>query len=123
MSQRKLIFIYNAKGGMLHAALDTLHKVLSPSTYPCELCAITYGWTSMHPDWKKWIDQLTLPAVFLHKDELHGTGISSNMPLPAVLYHDGWEYSVLISAVDWKKIPDVQALVKALENKMTLIEN
>lgn len=120
---KKLVFIYNAKGGLVHAALDTLHKVFSPSTYPCELCAITYGLTSMHAEWKEWLDQLPIPTLFLHKDELIGTDIGVNIPLPAVLLQDGGEYTTLVSAFDWTNIKDIPALIEALESKLRLIDN
>jgi hypothetical protein len=39
---QELLFVYNADAGLVTGLLDTLHKVLSPSTYSCSLCAITY---------------------------------------------------------------------------------
>jgi len=37
-----LIFVYNANGGLVNSWLDTAHKIVSPSTYSCSLCAITF---------------------------------------------------------------------------------
>ncbi len=39
----KLIFFCNADTGIFNAMRDTIHKVLSPSTYQCRLCYISYG--------------------------------------------------------------------------------
>ncbi len=52
------------------AQLLTLHiKIISPSTYQCQLCALTYGNFSMKQDWKSFIESLPIKSVFLYKDE------------------------------------------------------
>jgi len=38
----KLIFVYNADSGLLKGIKDLIHKNVSPDTYPCSLCAVTY---------------------------------------------------------------------------------
>ena len=40
--ESELIFIYNAKSGIVNEFLDFAHKIASPSTYNCNLCAISY---------------------------------------------------------------------------------
>jgi len=39
----RLIFVYNAESGTMNSAIDFAHKMLSPETYECNLCRITYG--------------------------------------------------------------------------------
>ncbi|RTQ51432.1 hypothetical protein EJV47_06405 [Hymenobacter gummosus] len=67
---RQLLFVYNATSGPGHALLDSLHKVVSPGTYPCKLCGLTYGLTSMRAEWKQFLQTLPLPARFVYRDEL-----------------------------------------------------
>ncbi|MCI1186247.1 hypothetical protein MON38_02360 [Hymenobacter sp. DH14] len=69
MLPQRLLFVYNADGGHLAGLQDLFHKILSPSTYPCSLCAITYGMTSMQPQWRKFIKALPMPVEFLHRNE------------------------------------------------------
>ncbi|NJM95354.1 MAG: GTPase, partial [Acaryochloridaceae cyanobacterium CSU_5_19] len=38
----RLIFVYNANSGGINTALDIAHKLLSPSTYRCNLCRLTH---------------------------------------------------------------------------------
>ena len=38
----KLIFVYNAGSGKLNALFDMAHKIVSPTTYECSLCALTH---------------------------------------------------------------------------------
>ncbi|WP_035563594.1 hypothetical protein [Hymenobacter sp. IS2118] len=66
---QRLIFVYNADGGRLAGLKDMFHKILSPGTYPCSLCAVTYGATSMQPEWREFIKTLPVPVDFLHRDE------------------------------------------------------
>ena len=61
--------MYNADGGRLAGLKDMFHKVLSPATYPCSLCAVTYGATSMQPEWREFMKELHVPVEFLHRDE------------------------------------------------------
>jgi hypothetical protein len=48
----KLIFVYNADSGILNAIKDLIHKNVSPETYPCSLCAVTYDNLGMKREWK-----------------------------------------------------------------------
>ena len=66
---QRLLFVYNADGGRLAGLKDMFHKILSPSTYSCSLCAITYGATSMRPEWGAFIKALPVPVEFPHRDE------------------------------------------------------
>jgi hypothetical protein len=66
---QRLLFVYNADGGLLPGLKDMFHKILSPATYPCSLCGITYGATSMRPEWKEFVKRLPVPVEFLHRDE------------------------------------------------------
>ena len=66
---QRLLFVYNADTGLLPGLKDLFHKVLSPATYPCSLCGITYGATAMLPEWKAFIKSLPVPVDFLHRDE------------------------------------------------------
>ncbi|PJJ60608.1 hypothetical protein [Hymenobacter chitinivorans] len=64
----QLLFVYNADTGLVNGLLDLAHKLVSPATYPCSLCAITHG-TRMRPEWKEFVASLPLESAFLHRDE------------------------------------------------------
>lgn len=54
MAQNKLIFVYNANSGIHNSILDSAHKIISPDTYACNLCDITYGTIREDSVWRKY---------------------------------------------------------------------
>lgn len=79
----KLIFVYNADSGILNAIKDLVHKNVSPETYPCSLCAVTYDNLGMKREWGQFVDQIGRQVEFLHRDELEEKYGISKVPLPA----------------------------------------
>jgi hypothetical protein len=67
--KEQLIFVYNANSDLFSTVTDFAHKILSPSTYSCNLCALTYGNFTVKQEWKSFIEGLLIKTIFLHKDE------------------------------------------------------
>lgn len=65
----KIIFVYYAKSGIGNSILDIGHKVLSPNTYKCNLCDLTFGLFTENAEWKKYRESSDYKLEFLHKDE------------------------------------------------------
>jgi hypothetical protein len=68
-SDAELIFVYNAESGFFNTIKDALHKVISPSTYQCNLCALTYGTMTVKDEWKTFVEKLVIKTEFVHRDE------------------------------------------------------
>lgn len=64
-----IIFVYNANSGIFSQLGDLVHKTVSPQTYQCNLCGLTYGGAFMKNEWKEFIQSLPSKIIFLHKDE------------------------------------------------------
>ena len=65
----ELVFCYNAKSGFKNGLIDLFHKTISPKTYPCNLCAITYTYKKREK-WKtteQLMANLFLPMFFLKR--------------------------------------------------------
>ena len=113
-AQARLTFVYNADAGITQAVLDALHKTLSPSTYPCSLCALTYGPVSMKPRWRSWLKTLPMEAVFYHRDDCPfepGT-------LPAILIEREGKVTTLVDSARLKSLPDLEALIVEIEDRL-----
>ena len=66
---KQLVFVYNADSGMFNTLTDIAHKVFSPQTYECNLCAISHSYLSERSEWKDFISNLGAECEFLHRDE------------------------------------------------------
>lgn len=86
---RPLLFVYNADAGLLNGLKDLWHKAVSPETYPCSLCAVTYGPLGMKRSWKEFVRGLGREVTFLHRDELRAQYGVEGVALPAVFELDG----------------------------------
>jgi hypothetical protein len=93
-----LVFVYNADSGVFNTLADAAHKIFSPRTYACNLCALTYGAVQMRGEWKEFLDGLGLPLEFLHADELASRYGLKGVGLPAVFTKGGGGLKVLAGA-------------------------
>lgn len=114
----KLLFVYNANAGKLNGMLDSLHKIVSPSTYACNLCAITYGVFSEDEVWKKFREDSEMPMEFLHKDEFlkqYHLKNPSQYQLPLILTEENGDLEVLVSSEAMNKLKTASELIQKLK--------
>ena len=104
----QLIFVYNADSGLFNSVTDFAHKIISPATYACNLCALTYGSFSMKNGWKTFVQQLPFEVFFLHKNEFEK---AYNFPtaLPVIFIKDK-ELEVLVSSKQINNCTTLQQL-------------
>lgn len=116
-----LILVYNADSGWLNAARDAVWKVVRPSTYPCSLCALTYGWVSMHGAWRRFLAGLPHEKVFHHRDDFALAFPATSIALPAILLAEGGAPpQVLVSAAELDALPDLESLVALVAQRLAL---
>lgn len=114
----KLLFVYNAKAGVRAGLVDMLHKAVSPSTYPCALCAITYGPLGMDRRWRDYVKRLPFEAEFLHREELQARYPQARPPLPVILADDDGHLETLVSATDLRALADLDELAHLLNARL-----
>lgn len=117
IDDKELIFIYNAKSGFINELVDFAHKIISPETYDCNLCAITYGAFRMKKRWADYIQSLPINSVFTHQDKLYENKLK-NVKLPSVFLRNGTELKELISSSEINKLNELQQLIKILDKKL-----
>lgn len=101
----KLIFVYNSDGTIASLIKDMAHKIVSPNTYPCNLCRITYPGITMQKDWQKFIESLPYEVIFLHKNEFRKQYPDhQDIQLPATFIEDAGAIKILISKLTEQKI-------------------
>ncbi|MBT4352181.1 hypothetical protein HOD20_06640 [archaeon] len=112
----KLIFIYNANSGIFNGTIDYVHKIISPKTYNCNLCAITYGNLGMKKKWKKYITSLPIKTEFLHKNEFNKKyGI--NEELPAIFLESNDKIKLIISADEINTCKNIEDFIHLIKEK------
>jgi hypothetical protein len=116
---RRLVIVYNAQAGLLAGAMDSVHKIVSPSTYPCQLCAVTYGLAAMKRDWRAFLDGLGMETVFHHRPDFRAAFPSAaDWPLPLVALETGGQLAPLVTAADFAAIPDLAALIAVVRERL-----
>jgi len=98
MPKPHLIFVYNADSGLFNTLTDIAHKLLSPQTYNCNLCALTHTAFGMRDEWKEFLEELDAELEFLHRDEFIETGGRADADLPAIFEKKDGVYREWISA-------------------------
>lgn len=123
----RLIAIYNADTGLIEALMHAVHKAVRPETYPCSLCALTYGAVSMRGDWKRFWQALDADVDFYHRDDftrdfpMLGTGGAREVALPAILIStSGEEPRVLISNEELDAMADVEELMRRVSEELAV---
>ncbi|MCW8987054.1 MAG: hypothetical protein OQK75_05210 [Gammaproteobacteria bacterium] len=97
---KHLVFVYNADSGMFNTLTDIAHKVFSPSTYSCNLCAISHSYFSERDEWKEFIEQLGAECEFLHRDEFEKKYQLTDYTYPTVFFRSGTQLEVALDADD-----------------------
>jgi len=118
----KLIFVYNADSGLFNTVTDIAHKVLSPKTYSCNLCALTHGHFKIKQEWVEFLDQIDTELEFLHRDEFLEKYNQSDAELPAIFIEENGEISVWLDQTSINKIQTLNDLKSTvMERKRQLI--
>lgn len=113
-----LVFAYNANSGLFNALSDIAHKVFSPQTYSCNLCALTHSNFGMREEWKRFIESLNRPVEFLHADELRAEYGIEGTALPAVFVKDASGLRELVSAEEINACRTRGELEQLIQNKL-----
>ena len=115
--ESELIFIYNAKSGIVNEFLDFAHKIVSPSTYNCNLCALSYGNFTMKKKWSDYISSLPVRSTFTYKDKVSEYGYD-NIKLPSIIFQDKSKSKVIISSEEINKLKKIDQLINILSDRL-----
>lgn len=117
----KLLFVYNANSGAINAVLDSFHKIASPETYDCRLCAITFGNFSENKIWKDFREASEVEMTFYHKDEFLKQFRSKWLPkydFPIILLEENNELHVFMSSKDFNTLENAESLIEEVTRRL-----
>ena len=113
----ELIFIYNAKSGVVNELVDVAHKIVSPETYDCNLCALSYGAFFMEKKWSTYIETLPIKSTFTFRDKFSKKG-RDNLKFPSVFLRNDVGSEEIITAAEINEIKNLDQLIDLLNRKL-----
>jgi hypothetical protein len=115
----RVIFVYNAQSGLFSALSDYVHKIISPDTYDCQLCAVTYGNLGMRSTWAGYVKALPAKVIFTYKDKLIAEPpVMRNAELPAAFVIRDNETKPAITAKEFNACQSEEALIALCTEKL-----
>lgn len=114
---KQLVFVYNADSGMFNTLTDIAHKVFSPQTYECNLCAISHSYLSERSEWKEFIQGLGVECEFLHRDEFLKKYASADKNFPVIYELINGDLKLRLSAEQinrCKSMDDLKAAINSV---------
>ncbi len=119
MEKEKLVFVYNADGGVLNSIMDSAHKLFAPSTYQCALCAVTHGIAGMRSEWKDYMRGLSYETRFYHRDGFQRDWSGIGEALPAIFFQaTANDLKILISRSELESVTSVAQLTALLGRRI-----
>jgi len=112
-----LVFVYNADSGLFNLLTDIAHKIFSPQTYDCNLCAVTHDKFGIKDEWRQYLKTLDAPVEFLHADEFKAKyQIENTDKLPAIFRLENGQLNLAIdsNAINaCRNIDDLKRIINA----------
>ena len=116
---KKLLFIYNANSGIGNMVLDVAHKLFSPKTYNCKLCALTYDTFSENLIWKDFRKNSNLDFDFLHLDEFKAKYQDEAFSYPVILDETAIGLNEFLSTEAINAISSIEDLILVIKHKIS----
>lgn len=123
MTRAQLILVYNADGDKVSVLRDMAHKIISPSTYGCSLCAVTHGAFTMRTRWKEFLQKFPYKPIEYHRDEFSAAYPDVRISLPAILVQFGDQPPrVLVTSVGLDTVSDIDELIQLVELRLSEVQ-
>lgn len=110
-----LILVYNANSGKLNALISAGHKLLSPSTYECQLCTLTHNTFIENKLWKTFRETTDIKMTFYHIDEFEKALPNHSFNYPVILKKEKEVLTILISSNEFKNIKNIEGLIATIK--------
>lgn len=113
-----LIFVYALDGGLFNGVTHYAHKMISPKTYPCNLCAITNSMLGTKREWADFIKGLGIETEFLHRDEFKQSHPNAQFELPAIVRaSEANHLELLVTSAEINACRDLSNLISLVQER------
>ena len=117
----QLLFVYNARSGKLNALFDSVHKIVSPSTYSCKLCTLTHGTFQERSLWKDFRENSGIEMLFFHRDEFlqkYGEVLEAKFSYPAILKETEEALELFMTSEELNALSSEAELIKRINARI-----
>ena len=121
MTKPQFLFVYNADSGLFNTITDWAHKMVSPVTYQCGLCALTYGNFTMKNEWKKFLQHLPAEVSFTYKNDFVKE-YQQAAELPAVFLKKENILTLFITKKEIENCASTEALQQLVLSKLSMYD-
>ncbi|MEI7706670.1 MAG: GTPase [Chlorobium sp.] len=112
----QLIFVYNADSGPISGLFDIGHKIISPGTYSCGLCRLTYDTITEKQAWRAFRESAGTEMEFLHRDEFEKKyGLTFDYP---VILRKEEEIEILLSKKEIDGFTGLDDLIEKIRESL-----
>jgi len=119
--KRCLVFIFNADSGAINSVKDFFHKMVKPSTYECNLCAVTFGNFGMKKEWAEYVSDLEneVNIEFLHRDEFEKYYPNvKDAKYPSAYIEQSYGLELFISQAEMNNVESVEGLKNLVNRRL-----
>jgi hypothetical protein len=109
----ELHFVYNANNDAISKLSDYVHKLVSPSTYKCDLCAITHHNFGMRSSWKNFIVGTSVEMKFWYIEAFEAA-FDTAFKYPVVLEKTDNNFKIVLEKGQLASIKDAVELIKLI---------
>ncbi len=115
---KKILFVYNSNDGIYQNFLDTLWRMSTPITYPCNLGRLTHNPIFLKSEWKKFLSKLEMKPEFMHKNTFKSKYTQIKSELPSIFIVDGFDIKQIVKANEIKDCNNLDDLMDLLVEKL-----
>ena len=112
--KRQIIFVYNAHTDPINVVVDYAHKVFKPSTYKCDLCALTHHNLGQRSVWKEFMLDVDFDLSFMYIKGFEKK-FKERYEYPVVLELSNGQLSLHINKEQIKTLKNVNDLIYQLK--------
>tara|TARA_Y100001970_G_C13961982_1_gene713641 strand:+ start:378 stop:788 length:411 start_codon:yes stop_codon:yes gene_type:complete len=116
-SQPTIYFVYNANNDFISIIGDFVHKSVSPTTYSCNLCKLSYGIFTKTKKWEAFLNTLEYEFSFIYKNEK--TPILNHIDsFPVVLIQYDNQIDILVSTDEMNSYKNLDDMIMGLNKRI-----
>lgn len=118
MNKSELLFVYNAKSNLLNKTFDFMHKIISPQTYNCKLCSLTYNSFAEQKEWANFRKTLHIEFKFFYSNIFENEFPLEKTDYPVVYLKSNIELKKVITTNELNSIENLKELIQLVTEKL-----